>query len=176
MKAIVYFMKSYLQVHISMGSKAKAYISDSDLSTLTDKLQESIDSNRLEEGLLLMASELRVILQGVLPPAKILLIIGMVITAFIGLFLALVLYVGDRDLNAWGSEQPSKTFEWIVYTITGVWIIKGTMLFSMMVSHKFPYWGAGICFMLAVVFFALYVLDVTILGDDTLLTTSTAFN
>lgn len=173
---IVFYSQELNKVHVSMGSKAKSYISDSDLSSLTTQLQSYIDNNRLEEGLLLMASELRVILQGVLPPAKILLIIGMTITAFIGLFLALVLYVGDRDLNAWGSGQPSKTFEWIVYAITGVWVIKGTMLFSMMVSHKFPYWGAGICCMLAVVFFALYVLDVTILGDDTLLTTSTAFN
>ena len=155
-----------------MGSKAKEHLSDNDLNTLKSQLQEYIDSNRMEEGLILLASELRVIFQGVLSPAKILLIIGMAITAFVGLFLAVLLYVGDRDLNVWGSEQPSKTLEWIVYAVTGVWIIKGTMLLSMMVSHKFPYWGAGICFMVAVIFFGLYVIDVTILGDDTLLMTS----
>lgn len=173
---IVFYCQELNKVHISVGSRAKEYISDSDLSSLTAQLQGYIDSNRLEEGLFFVAEELRFILQGVLSPAKILLIIGMAITFFVGLFLAFILYAGERDLNAWGSGQPSKTFEWIVYTITGVWVIKGTMLFSMMVSHKFPYWGAGICFMLAVIFFVLYVLDVTILGDSTLLTTSSGFN
>ena len=103
-------------------------------------------------------------------PAVILLIIGMTATALFGTLLVYVLFSGQRGLNVWGPEQPSEFLEWIIYIIIGIWLVKGTALFSMTISHKFPYWCAGICFMLAMLFFALYALDIIGLGDNMLYT------
>ena len=131
-----------------------------------------INDNRLEDGLLFIANELRFALQGAITPAQILLIIGMTLTVIFGLFLSFVLFAGERDVNVWGSEHPTKALEWLVYAVTGVWLVKATMIFSMFVSHKFPFWGAGIGIVLAVSFFIIYMLDITIIGDTTLLTSS----
>ena len=93
-------------------------------------------------------------------PAVILLMVGLLTTAALGLFLVYVLFFGKRGLNIWGPEQPSNLLELAIYIVTGIWLVKGTAMFSMTISHKFPYWCAGICFMMAVVFFALYVYDI----------------
>lgn len=172
---IVFYCRELNKVHISVGSRAKEMVSDSKIKTLSDQLLSYINNNRLGDGLLFVAEELRFALQGPLPPAKILLITGMVLVVFFGLFLSFVLFAGERDLNVWGSDQPMKTLEWIVYAVTGVWVMKGTMLFSMFVSHKFPYWGAGICIVLAICSFILYILDITILGDNIPLSTTSPF-
>ena len=97
-------------------------------------------------------------------PAEIILIIGMTIAVVFALFLVLVLFAGEsRNLHVWGSGQPVKSLEWLLYAITGVWLVKWTMMVSMVISHKAPYWGAGICFFLLLMLALFYVLDITVL-------------
>ena len=94
-------------------------------------------------------------------PAEILLIISMAIAVVFALFLIIVLFTGEQTLHVWGSEQPFKTLEWFLYAITGVWVIKWTMMFSMTISYKAPFWGVGICFFLLLMLALFYVFDVT---------------
>ena len=154
-------------MHISAGSKVRSQLSDSKINSLAEELLSYINQNRLEDGFFFIAEELRSALQGILSPAKILLIIGMALSIVAAAFLSYFLFAGERDLNVWGSEQPMKTIEWLVYLLTGVWIAKATVMFSMYTSHKFPYAGVGLGVLVAVGLFAFYVLDMLTVDENT---------
>ena len=147
-------MSSIIQVHISGGYKAKNYLTDSKVDDLSNQLLGYINDNRLEDGLRYIAEQLKFTLQPI-TPAHILLIIGLSVSVLFALLLSLFLFREQKGMNAWGTEQPLKSLEWLVYVITGVWIIKGTLVASMYVSHKCPYVSAGISI---VAFFGLLTL------------------
>ena len=65
-------------------------------------------------------------------------------SVLVSLVLVFFLFFVERDMNVFGSNLPMKFIGWVIYVITGVWVVKATLVISMYISHKFPHVSAGI--------------------------------
>ena len=144
------------QVEISIGSRAKHYLPDSKIGSMKEEFMRYVNSDRLEDGLLNLIEQLKQALMAPLTPAQILLIIGMIIMIFVGVFLVYFLMYGDKDMNIWGYEQPVTFIQWFLSVLMGLWLAKMAVIGIMFMSFKLPHWTAGLLLLTAISMFTLY--------------------
>jgi hypothetical protein len=65
----------------------------------------------------------------------------MVVLVGLGMFLVFFLHLRSVELNVWGAEKFWKIPEYMIYYLSGVWLIDGTIMGVIFISNRAPYWA-----------------------------------
>jgi predicted acetyltransferase len=60
----------------------------------------------------------------------------MVVLVGLGMFLVFFLHLRSVELNVWGAEKFWKIPEYMIYYLSGVWLIDGTIMGVIFISNR----------------------------------------
>jgi hypothetical protein len=155
-----------LQIHTSVGYKAASLVTDSVVSDIEATFRSYINQGRIAEGLIQIADDLRKTLRG-FTPAHVVLVINMVVLVGLGMFLVFFLHLRSVELNVWGAEKFWKIPEYMIYFLSGVWLIDGTIMGVIFISNRAPYWAILIGLLMGITCFVIFSFDEELFGSST---------
>lgn len=163
---VIVYAQDIDRIHTSVGYKAASLVTDSVVADIEATFRSYINQGRIADGLIQIADDLRKTLRGI-TPAHVVLIINMVVLVGLGMFLVFFLHLRSVELNVWGVEKLWKIPDYMIYFLSGVWLIDGTIMGVIFISNRAPYWAILIGLLMGITCFLIFSFDEELFGSST---------